>query len=202
MFARPSPFPVWLSRRIVGVCLVIAAFPFGAAADDSEAAPKPSERIQQLRDEAGKLRTQAEADYRTEETACYKRFFVNSCIGDAKNKRLNVIYRARELEAEAYQLDLAERRSKAAETEEKAEKRGVASRPIEASSPSADKDVAQPRPGTPKAARRVVRSNTANNTTSRAKAAQRAESARRDRERYDARIRELEEKKARDAEGR
>ncbi|MCL2877051.1 MAG: hypothetical protein FWF12_12445 [Betaproteobacteria bacterium] len=210
MFARPSsffvPFFYLLSRHAltIAACLAIAALPLGAAASDNgEAALKPSERILQLRDEAGKLRTQAESNYRTAETACYKHFFVNSCIDGAKTKRLAVIHRARELEAEAYQLDLAERRKKTAEMERKAEGLGSGSRLTEASSPGADKDVAKPRPETEKSSRRVVRSNTtSDNSNARAKAAHRAEAAQRDRERYDARIRELEEKKARDADGR
>ena len=170
-----------------------------AADDEGETVPSPGKSIHQLRDEAANLRTQAETDYQVAETACYKRFFVNSCIDDAKTTRLTVIRHARELETEAHQLDLAERRRMAAE----AEKKGDGSRPTEASLPSADKDVAKPRPKVVTPSRRAVRPSTAsNNADSRAKAAHRAEAAQRDRERYDARIRELEEKKARDEDGR
>jgi hypothetical protein len=178
------------------------------AADESEAALKPTERIRQLHDEAGKLRSQAEADCQAAEKACYKRFFVNSCIDDAKAERLAIIHRARELEAEAYQIDLAERRRKADEMAKKTGERGGGQSPMGVSSPSADADVAQPRPGTAISSRRIIRKNTADSNVSerdaseRAKAARRAEAARRDRERYDARIRELEEKKARDEDGR
>jgi len=201
MLARPiHPAFHLLSRYIVGACLAITVFGV-MATDKGESVPHPGERIQQLRSEAGNLRTQAETDYQAAETACYKRFFVNSCIEDAKSKRLAAIYRARGLETEAHQLDLVERRRKAAETEKKAEDHG--SRPIEASSPSADKDVAKARPEKAASSRRIVRSSSANNAvSSRVKAARRAETARRDRERYEARIRELEEKKERDADGR
>jgi len=209
MFARPSsllpsfhPF----SRHILAsiACLAIVAFPLEAvAADEGEAVPNPAKRIQQLRSEAENLRTQAENDYQAAETACYRRFFVNSCIDDAKTERLAVIRRAREIEAEAYQIDLAERRLKAAEMAKKAEERGVGSRPTEASSPSADSDVPKRASETANSSHRIPRPNTAGNTAnSRAKATHRAEAAQRDRDRYDARIRELEEKKARDADGR
>jgi hypothetical protein len=205
--SSPASFSHPLSRYVlvVGVCLAATAFPPGAvAADEGEAAPRPAERIRQLHDEAGKLRTQAETDYQAAETACYKRFFVNSCINDAKTERLTVIRRARELETEAYQIDLAERQRKADEMAKKAEEHGSDQSPMGISSPSADVDVARPRSGMAEAARRVVRqSNISEHEASeRIKAARRAEAARRDRERYDARIRELEEKKARDADGR
>ncbi|MCL1860161.1 MAG: hypothetical protein FWG52_01320 [Proteobacteria bacterium] len=195
-------FPIFhsLSRRIlsVGACLAITAFPLGTVAAD-ENLPNSAERIRQLQNEAEGLRKQAETHYQAAEAACYKRFFVNSCIDDAKAEHLVTIRRARELEAEAYQIDLAERRSKAAETAKKAN----GARPTEAASPSADQDAAKPRPEMAKLPRRAIKPNTASNSASeRAKAARRAEAARRDRERYDARIRELEEKKARDEDGR
>ncbi|MCL2160820.1 MAG: hypothetical protein FWH56_07225 [Betaproteobacteria bacterium] len=211
MPARPSspvPFFHSLSRRVLvlGACLAMTAFPLGAA-DESEgkdeAIPSPAKRIRQLRDEAGTLRTQAETDYQTAETACYKRFFVNSCIDDAKAERLSAIRRARELEAEAHQLDLAERQRRAAEMAKKAEESGNGPRPTEASFPSADTDVTMPRTEIASPSRRATRSKSASNKASeRARAARRAEAAQRDRERYEARIREIEEKKARDEDGR
>ncbi|MDR2208744.1 MAG: hypothetical protein LBE22_07230 [Azoarcus sp.] len=176
--------------------------------DEGEAAPKPAERIKQLQDEAGNMRTQAETHYKTTETACYKRFFVNNCIDKAKAERLEAIRRARELEAEAHQIDLAERQRKAAEAVKKAEEHGSDQTPMGVSSPSADNDVAQASPKAATPPRRVFRRNTAGSSArersarDRTKAARRAEAARRDRERYEARIRELEEKKARDADGR
>lgn len=205
---HPVPFFRSLSRRVlaVGACLAMTAFPFGAGAVDEsevEAASSPAKRIQQLHDEAGNLRTQAETIYQAAEAVCYKRFFVNSCISDAKAERLATIRRAREIENEAYQIDLAERRRKAAETAKKAEEHGNGLRPTDASSPSADNDEVTRRPETVASPRRIIRSNTGSNpANARAKAARRAETAQRDRERYDARIRELEEKKARDADGR
>jgi hypothetical protein len=201
-----SSFPVFrlLSRSVpaIGAFLAVMAFPLGGiAADEDKATPKPTERIRQLQDEAGSLRKQAEADYQVAETACYKRFFVNSCIDNAKSERLAVIRRSRELETEAHQIDLAERQRKAGEMAKKAEEHGNG--PMDASSPSDDADVASPRSETATPARRVVRRNTADNSTrERAKAARRAEAAQRDRERYDARIREIEEKRARNEEGR
>jgi hypothetical protein len=187
----------------VGACLVMAVFPHGAvAADEGEPAPKPAERIRQLQDEAGKLRTKAEADYQAAETACYKRFLVNSCINNAKAERLAAIRRARELEAEAHQIDLAERQKKAAEMAKKAEEHGSGQELMGVSSPSADVDVVQ-RPEKTISSSRATQSGTASSKArERARADRRAEAARRDRERYDAKIRELEEKRARDADGR
>jgi len=185
----------------------MTVFPSGVmAADEDEgksAAPSPAEHIRQLRNEAANLRTQAETSFQTAETACYKRFFVNSCIDDAKAERLTIIRRARELETEAHEIDLAERRRAAAEMAKKAEELGSGPRPTEASLPSADQDTPKLRPETAISSRRITPPNTTSSANARAKAAaRRAEAAQRDRERYDARIRELEEKKARDADGR
>jgi len=195
-----------LSRRAlaVGACLAVAVFPTGVtAADEGIPVPNPAERIAQLRSEAESLRTQAETDYQATEATCYKRFFVTRCINEAKTERLTVIRRARELEAEAHEVDLAERRRRAAEVAKKAEERGNGPRPTEASLPSADREMPAPRPEIATTPRHIVRPNTSSsNASERAKAARRAEAAQRDRERYDARIRELEEKKARDADGR
>ena len=205
------PFCHLLSRRVlaIGACLAITVFPLGVMAADEdegkgESIPNPTERIGQLRNEAWNLRGQAEADYQAAEMACYKRFFVTSCIDNAKTERLAIIRRARELEAEAYQIDLAERRRVAAETTKKAKERNDGPRPTDASAPSADKDVPKPRPEIAIPSRRATQSSAANiSAGERAKAAaRRADAAKRDRERYDARIRELEEKKARDADGR
>ncbi|MDR2880709.1 MAG: hypothetical protein LBV29_02250 [Azoarcus sp.] len=198
--------PRSIARHVlaIGACLAMTVFPLGAvAADEDETTVNPTKRIKQLRDEASNLRTKAETDYQATETACYKRFFVNRCIDDAKAERLSAIRRARELETEAHQLDLTERRHRAAETARKAEEHGDGTRPTEASSPSADQDVTKPRPKTATGSRRITRSSTTSSSASeRAKAARRAETARRDRERYDAKIRELEEKRERDADGR
>jgi hypothetical protein len=204
------PFFHSLSRYVLAAsaCLAMTAFPPDAGGTDesgnkSEATPSPVERIRQLRDKAGSLRTQAEADYQVAETACYKRFFVNSCINDAKTGRLAVIHRARELEGEAHQLDLAERSRRAAETTKKAGEHGISSRSTEASFPSADRDMATPSPEMATPSHNITRLSTSRSKASeRAKAVRRAEAAQRDRDRYDARIRELEEKKARDADGR
>jgi len=182
----------------------MAAFP-ASATHESDPSPDPAKHIKQLRDEAGTLRAQAETSYQTAKSACQKRFFVTSCIDDAKAERLTVIRRARELEAQAHQIDLAERRRRADEVAKKAEEHGSGPRPTEASLPSADQEIAKPRPEivTITSPHRITRpSASSNGASERAKAARRAEAAQRDRERYDARIRELEEKKARDADGR
>ncbi|MDR3088120.1 MAG: hypothetical protein LBU45_09290 [Azoarcus sp.] len=202
MFVRL--FPLLSRRLLVCVCLSLATLP-AFAGDDSAAAPPPAnaKSIEELRSEAESLREQADADYKIAEAACYKRFLVNSCIDDAKGERLTLIRQARVLEAEAHRLDLIERNRAAAETADKAAKHGIAQRPTNAAPQSGEIATPTPRAITTAGARKPTRANTRrNNARSRAEAARRAETALRDRERYDARIRELEEKKARDADGR
>ena len=202
MFARL--FPLLSRPLLVCVCLSLATLP-SFAEDNSEAAPPPenAKSIDALRNEAEALRTQADAHYKAAEAACYKRFLVNSCIDDAKSDRLNLVRQARVLEAEAHRLDLIERNRAAAEMAEKAAKHGIAQRPTDAAAQSDPVATPTPRAITTAGARKPTRTNASrNNAKSRAEAARRAETALRDRERYDARIRELEEKKARDADGR
>jgi hypothetical protein len=174
--------------------------------DTSDAPPvDPTHRIKALRAEAEQLRERAETTYQTAEADCYHRFLVNYCIDEAKSERLAVVRRARVLEAEARTLDLAERSRAAAEASAKAEKLGILERPTTAAQPQPD--VATPKmPPESRARSRAALPKDSKTATERARArtqaAHRAETARRDRERYDARVREYEEKKARDANGR
>lgn len=179
-----------------------------AAGDDGGNPPASDNpgRIEALRDEAERLRDEADAVYQTAEAACYKRFLVNRCIDKAKGERLAVVRKARMLEAEAHRLDLVERNRAATEAAKKAEERGVP-RSTAAASPTADVATPTIHPENAGAHKPIVRQS-ANAKKSRERvsaqkrASSRAQTARRDRARYDARIRELEEKKARDADGR
>jgi hypothetical protein len=171
----------------------------------SDAPPvDPTERIKALRDEAEQLREQAERTFQTAEAGCYHRFLVNRCIDQAKSERLALVRQARALEAEARNIDLAERARAAAEAAEKAAKHGVSERPTTADQPMPD--VATPIiPPATRSTPRAITSNRAKSSErakARSQAARRAQAARRDRERYDARVREYEEKKERDASGR
>ncbi|MDR1463657.1 MAG: hypothetical protein LBI68_11110 [Azoarcus sp.] len=185
------------------------AMPLAAGGDggDASASGRP-ERIETLRGEAERLRAEADSVYQATEAACYKRFLVNSCIDEAKSERLLTVRRARELEAEAHRLDLAERNQAAAEAAKKAEKRAVLSSSTTTAKPSPDVATPAMPPEDARAYKPVARQGAsakksrerADNARKRANA--RAKAARRDRERYDARIRELEDKKVRDSNGR
>ncbi|MDR1424948.1 MAG: hypothetical protein LBI92_10165 [Azoarcus sp.] len=174
-----------------------------AVAPTAPDAGDPTERMEALRDEASRLRDGADDTYQKAEETCYHKILVNSCIDNAKSARLELVRRARALEAEAYQLDLAERNRAAAEAAQRAEQHPPA---VSAAEPTPD--VAPPASRSGKAVERTLTrggkivAKSRNQTKARAEAARRAKTTRRDRERYDARIRELEEKKARDAEGR
>ncbi|GHU08545.1 hypothetical protein AGMMS50225_07380 [Betaproteobacteria bacterium] len=197
-------FPL-LPRTLLalGCSLLITAAPAIATAE-APAAPDAdvARRISALRDEATQLRSSAEFTYKTTEADCYQRFLVNRCIDTAKAERLTTIRRARALENEAHRLDLAERHRVATEVTGKA----PAPPPTAPAVPTPDVSIqplapaaefpAAPKTGalTPARRREQDKAN--------AEAARRAEIARRDRERYDMRIKKYEEKKARDANGR
>ena len=173
-----------------------------------------ADRIAKLKDEAAQLREQAESRYQAIEPECHKRFLVNSCIDAAKQERLDTIRKARALESEARKLDLAQRQRIAAEA-----MRENPGAPQRASAPAGDA-VIRPQPEAERLrrererdasiAQREEQANRAAKDAERASerskaaeaAAQRAEQAARERARYEERIREYEEKKARDAAGR
>ncbi|WP_332675544.1 hypothetical protein [Aromatoleum sp.] len=197
--------------------LLLAAFAatVGAAEGDLE-------RAEALRSDAKALRDQADDTLRATEPGCYERFLVNRCLANAKETRLESIRKARDLEAEAGRLEVAERQRLAQE-------RGLTA-PATAPTPAAP---TEPRPIAPSAAptkgapagadapvdadairreRQIEaeraaaaaqaerRAQDAEKARERGKAAadaaERAEKARRDRERYDERIREREAEKA------
>jgi hypothetical protein len=163
------------------------------------------ERIKRLKEEAKAIRDAADARFAAEEPLCYERFLVNRCIRQAKDARLEQIRRARELEAEAHRLDLAERQRRAVElgTQPNAA-------PLTPSAPTPDplpvetdpaveaqreeRDAAAARRQAEAAAARAEKDaeRDARRAEAEAEAAQRAEKAARDRARYDEKIRERE----------
>ncbi|MDR2093850.1 MAG: hypothetical protein LBP58_11170 [Azoarcus sp.] len=193
------------SRFLACLFLTVTAMP-SAAVNDGDAPSASDVRIEALRGKAERLRDEADAAYQTAEAACYKRFLVNRCIDKAKGERLIVVRQARALEAEAHRIDLAERNRAAAEAARKAEEQSVP-RSTAAANPAADVATPTMRTGNADIQKTIVRQSASaqksrERASARKRANVRAQTARRDRERYDARIQELEEKKARDADGR
>lgn len=210
MSARPA---------VTLLCLLFAlAVPSVHAADSAAASTgiTDAERSSRLKDEAKALRDEAEATFLATEPKCYAHVLVNRCIDQAKQERLATIKRARALEAEARKLDLAERQRAAAQTG-----RRTTDAPLSPSAPSTDdKAIVQPTPEAEvtrgerassleraeaearaaRAARDAERAG--QRSAAEAEAAARAEQAARDRARYDERLREYEEKKARESSGR
>lgn len=117
----------------VGLFACIVGLPSAARAQADDAASRAAERAraQALEAEGKALRAQAEATYEATIPACQAKFLVNHCIDQAKKARLETIQRARELEAEARRLDLAERQRVAAEAGARAE------RPLTPAAPTA-----------------------------------------------------------------
>jgi colicin import membrane protein len=165
------------------------------------------ERAERLKAEAKLIREAADARYAADEPQCYQRFQVNRCIKQAKDARLADIRHARELEAEARRIDMAER-------QRRAEALGVAPQttaPLEASAPSdIDRNPPPPNPEAERlraereqdAAQRAAeaaerqterdRERAAQRARAEADAAERAEKAARDRARYDDKLRKRE----------
>lgn len=194
MRLRSLPRPAFL---LAGLLLALG----GPAHAESDA-----ERAKRLSAEAEAIRKAADARLAAEEPLCYERFQVNRCIRQAKDARLEEIRRARELEAEARRLDLAERQRRAAELG------ADPSRALTgAGSPAPEKSPAvQPDPAVEQrrsereaaaaerqaeaAAQRSAKDAERDERRARAEAAaaERAEQAARDRARYDEKIRKRE----------
>lgn len=205
------------ARPVVSLlCLLLALAAPHLHAADGTAAESDAERSSRLKDEAKALRDQAEATFAATEPECYARILVNRCLDQAKQERLGTIRHARALEAEARKLDLAERQRTAAESG-----RSSTDAPLAPSAPSPDGDaVVRPAPeaeatraerqGALERAEAEARAGRAARDAERAKqrsaaeaeAAKRAEQATQDRARYEERLREYEEKKARESGGR
>lgn len=210
-------------RPLALLCAALLTLPAAAFADTTPtdtatSAPAEDEaaRIERLKAEGAALRAEAKATYAATEPGCYERFLVNRCIDEAKHQRLETIKRARAVEAEARRLELAARQRAAAEAS-----RTTTDAPQTAAqpSPSGDAEIVPPpeaerlhaeREAAAQRAEAAARAERAAKDAERARArraaeaeaAARAEQAARDRARYEERIREFEEKKARDASGR
>jgi hypothetical protein len=218
-----------MSRLAALLLILSAAFAHGAAPAPGDASAgvaaadgaEPQARIEALRAEGRRLRKEAETTYVASERLCYERFLVNQCIAEAKAQRLATIRRARDVEAEARALDLAERRRLAAERGVPAAA-GAAPAPAVAAPPAAASPLPAPSPDArvePDAAAERIRAEReaerraaepaagaareaqdAERAAARAKAeaeaAARAEEAARDRAKYDERLRRYEEEQA------
>lgn len=215
MSARPA-VTLFCLLFALAVPTAHAASPAPADKAATESHDADAERSSRLKDEAKALRDKAEADFAATEPKCYARILVNRCLDQAKQDRLDTIKQARVLEAEARKIDLAERQRRAAETG-----RSATDAPTAPSAPSPDANVvvkptpeaestraerasalerAEAEARAARAARDAERGS--QRSAAEAEAAKRAEQAERDRARYEERIREYEEKKARDASGR
>ncbi|GLT23500.1 hypothetical protein GCM10007933_29670 [Zoogloea oryzae] len=85
-----------------------ALFLAGPALAADEPAPDMA-RAAALRTEAGTIRDAAEARFSDEEIDCYKRFLVNRCLDQAKERRVLEIRRARQMDLEAGRIELADK---------------------------------------------------------------------------------------------
>ncbi len=174
---------------------------FAVAASAGAAEVFSEAGVEALKTEGKALRKQAEETFQQERQECYRKFLVNRCIDQAKQRRLATINQARVLEREARTLELAEKQRAAA-----AALQAGAARPEPAAIPDVPSPSESPRPsvrpGLTDEERARLQAEREQTDAERARrrekaeedAALRAEKARSDRERYDQRIREYEEK--------
>lgn len=93
---------------------LLIAFTLPATAANDEPAPDMA-RAAQSRQDATRIREAAEARFGEDEPACYKRFLVNRCLDQAKERRVLEIRRARQMDVEAGHIELADKNRRYAE---------------------------------------------------------------------------------------
>ncbi|MBK7355860.1 MAG: hypothetical protein IPI94_07365 [Propionivibrio sp.] len=124
----PSPaahFRKDLCRRLA--CLALLSFsPMLWAQTSAPAAAVPTpqtlEQADAQRERVKQMRSEAEQRYTTEQTACYKKFLVNSCLDDAKKRYTRTMIEARKLDIPAREF---QRDAKRADVEAKEAQRAA-----------------------------------------------------------------------------
>lgn len=102
-------------RPIVSAAFALfAAVTLPAIAAEAEPAPDLAHAAH-LREDATRIRDAAEARFAEDEPACYKRFLVNRCLDQAKDRRVLEIRRARQMDLEAGRIELADKNRRYAE---------------------------------------------------------------------------------------
>ena len=89
------------SRPPLRLSVVIVLSLLAGIARAADATPDPAAelaRARALREQAGTLRDAAEARFDDENAACFKRFLVNRCIDQAKQRRLADVRKARDID--------------------------------------------------------------------------------------------------------
>ena len=83
------------------------------------AAPQTLEQANALRERAKQMEKEADALYESDQTACYQKFLVNSCLDDAKKRHLQSRLEARKLDAAGRDFQRAAKRADAEAKEAK-----------------------------------------------------------------------------------
>ncbi|MBK9614142.1 MAG: hypothetical protein IPO35_01030 [Uliginosibacterium sp.] len=211
-----------MKSLILALALLTACAPVLAAEPDPREAALLAQRLQaeQWRDEAGVIRAEAETVYKREDQACLPRLLVNACRDTARERYLGKIKQARDKEIEANRVDAAAKAElNALRAEKRMPPRPSASAPNGVAPPAAASEPPKLGTGTmplrgepppPPAAqdeaafeaRKRLRLQQAElarkDEASQAKA--RAAKAKADRDRYDARAKQIAERKAKRAE--
>ena len=109
-------------RRLFPI-LFIASQPLWAQTPESTstepAAPQTLEQANALRERAKQMEKEADALYESDQTACYQKFLVNSCLDDAKKRHLQSRLEARKLDAAGRDFQRAAKRADAEAKEAK-----------------------------------------------------------------------------------
>lgn len=190
-------------RTLVLTCITLLSGSCLAAAEPAASEAQMIERAASLRQQAGELRAHADREQARKQPACNTAFQVNSCLADAREARLVEIRRARALEREAHRLELDVKRrqasiARAATAAGQQSDAGTAAPAVPLRIKArTDQPATTVRRDQKATAQRVSGARKrADQQKNEAAAAHRAEAAKADRDRYDARLLRYEETQA------
>lgn len=109
-----------LYRALVGIASLSLSPVLWAQASTSAATvptPQTLEQADAQRERSKAMRNEAEQRYAAEQTACYKKFLVNSCLDDAKKRYTQSILEARKLDIPAREFQREAKRTDVAAKE-------------------------------------------------------------------------------------
>jgi colicin import membrane protein len=202
LICPPATKRTLLRRRTLSALLPLALLLSAPVVLAQADAPPDLERARELTQQARELRAEAEITFSAKERTCYERFRVNRCIENARQTRLEQIRQARAMEIESRRIELAEKQRQVAEADLPQPESIAPAEPqpaptIAPADNTAAEAIRAQREAEAAAAEARAQADRAESDARRAEAraraeasaAERAEQARRDRERYDERIR-------------
>lgn len=106
-----------MHKTLMLIALTVAATAAAQTVPPPDSRDAKLERARQLHEQATAIRDAADRRHAETDAACRQKFFVNSCLEDARQARLDETLKARELDKQARELEREVKRRDVAERE-------------------------------------------------------------------------------------